>query len=118
MQTNPIRGEADAVLDMQITTVYSAIKGHVDWNNLVPTLLAAAGILETMTELKGAQKLDILQKALKHALKESDMSSVEKEQVLHTIDTVVPIAVQAAILASKSPVVNAIAHSVCFCWMK
>lgn len=119
MQTNPIRAEELAVLDAQIDAVYSAIKGGIRWDNLVPTLLTGARILETMPGLKGSQKLDILQKTLKHALKESDCPTLEKEQILHTIDTVVPIVMQAAILASKVPIVNqalAKAQSVCCAW--
>lgn len=119
MQTNPIRSEELATLDARIDTVYGAIKGGISWDNLVPTLLTAARVLEAYPELKGAQKLDILQKTLKHALKDSGLPAVEKERILHTIETVVPIVMQAAILASKSPILNAAmakAQTVCCAW--
>jgi hypothetical protein len=116
MQTNPMTEEA--AIDMRITVVYSAIKGDINWDNIVPTLLVAAEMLEMMTELSGPQKLDLLQKTLKHALKESKLSAVEKEQALHTIETVVPIVIQGAIMASKYPIGRAVAQAVRCCWMK
>lgn len=94
--------------DSRMDAILRVVDGKVDWDNLVPTLLEAAGELESMPGLKGSEKLDLLQKALKHVLKASDKSAVEKESILHTIDTVVPIVMQAAILASKSPIVGAV----------
>lgn len=120
MQTNPIRGEELATLDAQIDTVYAAIKGHLDWNNLVPTLMTAARVLETLPGLNGPQRLHVLQKTLKYALKESSIPAEEKETILYTIETVVPIVMQAAILASKNPIVKAVVQEVCVtcCWTK
>jgi hypothetical protein len=118
MQTNPLHMEQDARVD----AIYRVIKGNINWDNLVPTLLEAAREVETFPSLKGSEKLDILQKALKHALKESDKSNEEKEKILYYIETVVPIAVQAAVMASKSPLVNAAVaqvEAVCIgCWTK
>jgi hypothetical protein len=118
MQTNPLHMEQDARID----AIYRVIKGNINWDNLVPTLLEAAKELEKFPELKGSEKLDILQKALKHALKESDKSNEEKEKILYYIDTVVPVAVQAAVSASKNPLVNAAVaqvEAVCIgCWTK
>ena len=98
------------------------LKGKVNWDNLVPSVLEAAKELEAMPGLKGAEKLDLLQKALKHVLKTSDKTAVEKEQILHTIDTVVPIVMQAATMASKNPIVGAAmaqVEAVCVgCWTK
>jgi hypothetical protein len=118
MQTNPLHFEQDARVD----AIYRVIKGNLNWDNLVPTLLEAAKELETMPGLKGSEKLDLLQKALKHALKESDKSNEEKEKILYYIDVVVPVAVQAAVSASKNPLVNAAVDqvaAVCIgCWTK
>jgi D-mannonate dehydratase len=118
MQTNPLHMEQDARID----AVYRVIKGNLNWDNLVPTLLEGAKELENFPSLKGSEKLDILQKALKHALKESDKSNEEKEKILYYIDTVVPVAVQAAVSASKNPLVNAAVaqvEAVCIgCWTK
>jgi len=119
MQTNPMLvAEEDARID----GLYRVIQGKINWDNLVPTLLEAGKELEAMPGLKGSEKLDLLQKTLKHALKVSDKTDVEKEQILHYIDTVVPIAMQAATMASKNPLVNAVAdqvQAVCIgCWTK
>jgi hypothetical protein len=116
--TNPMFAEEDARID----AVARVLKGKVNWDNLVPSVLEAAKELEAMPGLKGAEKLDLLQKALKHVLKTSDKTAVEKEQILHTIDTVVPIVMQAATMASKNPIVGAAVaqvEAVCVgCWTK
>ena len=101
MQTNPLHGDE---LDAQVDALYRAIKGRIDWDNLIPTCLEVGRELEGMTHLRGKDRLDLLQRTLRFALKDSDTSATEKEQILHTIDTVVPIAMQAAILASKAPI--------------
>lgn len=113
MQTNPLH-ESDAQLDAQVDALYRTIKGRIDWDNLIPTCLEVGRELEGMTHLRGKERLDLLQKTLRFALKDSDKSAEEKEQILHTIDTVVPIAMQAAILASKVP----IRFQVPACWKK
>ena len=115
--TNPMFTE-----DARVDAVFRVIHGKINWDNLVPTLLEAAAELESMPGLKGSEKLDLLQKALKHALKLSDKSAVEKESILHTIDTVVPIVMQAAVMSSKTPIVGAAVAQVeaaCVgCWTK
>ncbi len=117
MQTNPML----AVEDARVDALYRVIKGNINWDNMVPTLIEAGKELEAMPDLKGAEKLDLLQKTLKHALSQTDKSAVEKEQILHYIDTVVPIAMQAVVMASKSPIVGAAiakVEAVCLrrCW--
>jgi hypothetical protein len=114
MQTNPLRSEEDPRID----ALLRVIKGTIDWNNLVPTLLEAAKELEAMPGLKGSEKLDLLQKALKSALRSSSLSAEEKEKSLYWIDTVVPVAVQALILASKSPVLAQVKAVCVGCWTK
>ena len=119
MQTNPLHFEEDARID----AIYRVIKGNINWNNLVPTLMEAAAEVEAMPGLKGKEKLELLQKALKHALKESNNSAEEKEKILYYIDVVVPVAVQALVMASKNPLVKAMANqveAVCMgcCWTK
>ena len=121
MQTNPIHAttlEEDARVD----ALYRVLKGRINWDNLVPTLMEAGKELETIPGLKGSEKLDLLQKTLKHALKQTEKTAIEKEQILHYIETVVPIAMQAAMMASKSPLVGAVVdqvQAVCIgCWAK
>lgn len=120
MQTNPLRN--DFAEDARVDAVFRVIRGRLNWDNLVPTLLEAAGELEAMPGLNGGEKLELLQKTLKHAVKVSEKSTLEKEQLLHIIETVVPIVMQAAIMASKNPIVAAVARqveAVCIgCWTK
>ena len=114
MQTNPLHMDQDARVD----AIYRVIKVNINWDNLVPTLLEGARELEAMPGLKGSEKLDLLQKALKHALKETDKSNEEKEKILYYIDVVVPVAVQAMVTASKNPMVDQV-QAVCIgCWTK
>jgi signal transduction histidine kinase len=103
MQTNPLHEES-AAMDARIDGIYRVLKGKLNLDNLIPSCLEVAKEIEGIVDIKGKEKLDLLQKVLKQALKESEKSAEEKEQILHTIDTVVPMIVQAAILASKNPV--------------
>jgi hypothetical protein len=105
----------DAVLDAQVDSLYRVIRGRVNWENLIPTCMDLARELEQMTHLKGKQRLELLQSTLRFALKDSDRPAEEKERILFVIETVVPIAMQAAILASKAPIV---AQTASCCWKK
>ena len=117
MQTNPMVED-----DARVDAIYRVLKGRINWDNLVPILIEAGKELEALPGLKGSEKLDLLQKALKHALKHSDKTDIEKEQILQYVDTIVPIVMQAAIMASKSPIVAAAVNQVkevCIgCWTK
>lgn len=108
------------MLDAQVDGLYRLIKGRVDWMNLIPTCIEVARELEAMTHLRGKERLDLLLKTLKHALHESDVAEDEKKTILMFIETVVPVAMQAAILASKAPIVHRVASSCwgCFCAKK
>ena len=109
---------ADAELDACVDGIYRVVKGRVQWDNLIPTAIEVAREVEQLRHLRGKEKLDVLLKTLKFALKESDKTPEEKERILQTIDTVVPLVIQAAILASKIPV-KAMAQACCStCWKK
>ena len=114
MQTNPLH-ESDAQMDAQVDALYRTVKGRIDWDNLIPTCIELARELEGLTHLRGKERLELLQKTLRFALKDSDRSAEEKEQILHTIDTVVPMAMQAATIASKVPIA---AQALSCCWKK
>ena len=111
--TNPLHE-----IDPRVDAVYTVIKGRINWNNLVPTCIEAASEIEKFTGMKGTEKLSVLQQALRIALKESNMDVLRKEEVIHTIDTVVPIVVQAAIMASKSPIVAQVEAACITCWKR
>lgn len=104
MQSNPLH-EKEAVLDAQVDGIYRALKGRISVDNLIPSCIEVAKEIENLGKIPGKEKLDLLQKVLRQALKDSDKSVEEREQILHVIDTIVPLVVQAAILASKSPIV-------------
>ena len=109
----------EAVADAQIDGLYRVIKGRVKWDNIVPTCIEVARELENMTHLRGSERLALLQKTLKYALKESDHSVEEKEGYLYVIEKIVPVMMQAAILASKSPIVAQVASTCCgISWKK
>lgn len=107
-----------SLLDARIDTIYRLLRGRIDWANLAPSLVEAAYALEQISDIRGSERLDILQRALKHALKEADMPAEEKERLLFVIDTIVPLMVQSAILASKTPIVSKALQAGCFCWKK
>jgi hypothetical protein len=117
MQTNPLH-EQDAAMDARVDAIYRALKGKVNLDNLIPSCLEIAQEVEGVIELKGKEKLELLQKVLRQALKESDKSAEEKQQILFTIDTVVPMIVQAAILASKNPIAAQVQAACVGCWTK
>jgi hypothetical protein len=102
------------LVDVRVDGLYRLIKGRVNWDNLIPTVLEVARELQQFPGLKGPEKLDVLLKTLKFALKDSSIPDVEKERILHTIDTVVPLIVAAAKVASKFPI-QRISSKKC-CW--
>ena len=109
---------AESELDARVDGLYRTIKGRINWDNLIPTAIEVARELEQLSHLTGKEKLEVLLKTLKFALKDSDKSPEEKERILHTIDTVVPLVIQAAILASKLPIA-AVTQACCStCWKK
>jgi hypothetical protein len=108
----------DAVADAQIDGLYRLIKGRVKWDNVVPTCIEVARELENMTHLRGTERLELLQKTLKLALKESTMPIEEKEGYLYVIEKIVPVVMQAAIMASKSPIVSQVTSCCGICWKK
>ena len=91
-------------LDVRIDSLYRVVKGRIQWDNLMPTCFELARELEQITELTGLERLNLLQKTLKFAIKDSALDQEKQEDVIHTIDTVVPIIMKAAIMASKFPI--------------
>lgn len=102
MQTNPLRSFEDPRVD----AIYRAVKGRIDLTSIVPACIEIASEIEQIHGLKGAQKLALLQDVLRLSISESKLGQTEKEIILRTVDTVVPVVVQAAILASKSPILK------------
>lgn len=117
MQANPLH-ETQAAMDARVDGIYRVLKGRIDMENLIPTCIEVAQEIEKLGHVKGSEKLDILQKVLRQALRESGRPVEEQAEILRTIDTLVPIIVQAAILASKHPIAAQV-HAACVgCWAK
>lgn len=115
MQSNPLRSAEDP----RVNAIYSLIKGKISLLTIVPTCLEVAQEVEQMSGLKGPQKLELLQDVLRLAVAESKYTPVVKEELLHSIDTLVPVVVQAAILASKSPILKKVQETCVGCfWTK
>jgi hypothetical protein len=117
MQQNPLH-EKEAALDARVDGLYKVLKGRIQLDSIVPTCIEIASEIEGLGGMKGGEKLDLLQKVLRQAIKDSQKSKEEKEHILMIVDTVVPIAVQAAVLASKSPIGAAVQTACVGCWTK
>lgn len=103
--------------EFRTQSVFAVVKNTIDWSNPVPACLRMAQVIENITTLKGPQKLKVLQDALKFGLSESSIDAEKKKTVLEFIDTTLPTIMQAAILASKQPIV-AQALTSCFTCLK
>jgi len=110
MQSNPLHHTKD--------TVYKTLKGKLDLDNLVSTSIQVAKEVEQIANLKGKEKLELLQSILRICIHDSNKSPEEKEALYFTVDRVVPVIVEAAILASKSPIIKQVQVVCCGCWTK
>ncbi len=114
MQPNPLRSRED----VRVLEVYRAVRDSIDLDAIIPSCLAIAKEVEGLKGLKGPEKLQTLQRVLHHAVRCSLKSPEEKEAIVRMIDTVVPFAIQAAILATKSPIVAQVQSTCIGCWTK
>ncbi len=130
MQTNPLfeckcaegeykcpSFEKDTAMDARVDGIYRVLKGKINLDSIVPTCIEVAQEIENMGNIPGKEKLELLQKVIRQAVKDSDKSVEEREQILHTIETVVPMVVQAAIIASKHPVAAQVQEALVTCCM-
>jgi hypothetical protein len=103
--------------EFRIQQLFALVKNKIDWSNPIPACLIIAGELEKVTTLKGPQKLKMLQDVLKFGLLETSIDHETKKTVLGFIENTLPQVMQAAVLASKHPIVNQ-ALSACFTCLK
>lgn len=101
-----------------IDAIYELVKGRIDVNSLIPTSIEVAREIEQLSNLKGSQKLELLQQILTRVVHESDKTPEEKSEILVFVNTVIPFVVQAAILASKSPIAAQVQATCVTCWKK
>lgn len=92
--------------ELYVNRLLTLFKNNIDWDHIVPTCLAIAQELENADKLTGKQKLKALQDVLRLALLDAPLTTEKKEEILYKIDTMVPVAMEAAKLASKNPIVN------------
>lgn len=131
MQTNPLHVckcadgtctcssfEKDTALDARVDGIYRVMKGRIQLDNLVSTCIEVAKEIENIDGMQGKEKLDLLQKVLYQAIKDSSKTAEEKEQLIHVVETVVPIIVKTAVLASKSPIMSQVQVACVGCWTK
>ena len=104
-------------MDARVDGIYRVLKGRISVDNLIPSCIEVAKEIENLGNIPGKEKLDLLQKVLRQAVKDSDKSVEEKDKILQTVETVVPMVVQAAILASKSPVAAQVQEVLVTCCM-
>lgn len=130
MQTNPLHEckcaegeckcpsfEKDTAMDARVDGIYRVLKGKINLDSIVPTCIEVAQEIESMGNIPGKEKLELLQKVIRQAVKDSDKTPEEKQQILSTIETVVPMVVQAAIIASKHPVAAQVQEALVTCCM-
>ena len=130
MQTNPLHQckcaegeckcpsfEKDTAMDARVDGIYRVLKGKINLDSIVPTCIEVAKEIESLGNIPGKEKLDLLQKVIRQAVKDSDKTPEEKQQILSTIETVVPMVVQAAIIASKHPVAAQVQEALVTCCM-
>lgn len=105
-------------MDPRADALYRALQGRIDFSNLVPTCLEIAQEIEQIQGMKGSEKLSLLQSVLRAAVRDSKISMTEKEERLHTIDTVVPFVAQAVVFASKNPLAKRIQAGCLACFSR
>jgi hypothetical protein len=110
MQPNPLHEQAEAILKV--------FEGKIDLDNLIPTCIFMAQKIEMIAGLAGKEKLEMLQRVLRITVGKSDKSADEKSELVNMIDTVIPMVVQAAVLASKSPILGQVQATCVGCWTK
>jgi len=104
-------------MDARVDGIYRVLKGKINLDSIVPTCIEVAQEIENMGNIPGKEKLELLQKVIRQAVKDSDKTPEEKQQILSTVDTVVPMVVQAAIIASKHPVAAQVQEALVTCCM-
>lgn len=89
---------------MNVEELYKVIRDTIDFDNIVPTVLTLCQRVEQIPDLTGNEKLKLVTLTLRYALGVAPIGIEQKRNIMKRIDTVVPLVVQAAILASKHPI--------------
>ena len=107
-------------MDPRIGELITRLKDGLDLEDIVPTVLILSQLVEQYPNMKGPEKLALLQATLVRIIEESDLAGVKKKSLLTFAFQTLPVVMQAAILASKNPIgVKVQAAAVgCFTWLK
>lgn len=105
-------------MDPHAEKLYKLVSGRIDFANIVQTCMDVAREIEQIQGMSGPEKLSLLQEVLRMAVRDRKVSMTEKEESLYVIDTVVPLVVRAAIVASKHPIMKQIQSACVGCWTK
>lgn len=96
-------------------SLYALVSKDLNWDNLIPTCLALGQAIENIGNMKGSEKLALLQDTLRYALKQSSLSEEKKTEIASVIDGVVPVIMTAAVSASRNPIVKNAVEQVSQC---
>jgi hypothetical protein len=103
-------------VDIYVRRLYVIIKDRVNLQDLLPTAIELVREIEKIKEIDGKEKLELLLDTLRYAVMASTVGSDEKNAALFVIKNVIPIAVRAMIIGSKSPLVAQIEAGVVGCF--
>lgn len=89
-------------VDARIEEILTALDlQKVDWSNPLKDALKIGQHIETLKELKGTDKLVLLQSTLRVLLSRSGISQEEQTVARRFVDDVLPLVISAAVLVSK-----------------
>lgn len=90
------------IVDAQVQEIIDALDlRSVDWSNPIPTALKIGQHVETLKELKGADKLKLVQSVLRVLISKSETSAEVQTVARRFVDDVLPPVLSAAVLVSK-----------------
>lgn len=91
-----------------MTTVDELLKlfdpSKVDWSSPLPYALKLSAHLSTLKDLKGPEKMKLLQEVLTKAISTAEISEEARTAALRFVADILPMAVQAALAVSKGEV--------------
>ena len=98
----PPASPESVVVDTQVQEIMDALDlKTVDWSNPIPTALKIGQHVETLKELKGADKLKLVQSVLRVLISKSETSEEVQTVARRFVDDVLPPVMSAAVLVSK-----------------
>lgn len=103
-------------VDIYVRRLHAIIKDRVNFQDLLPTAIELVHEIEKIEDIRGKEKMDLLEDTLRYAVMASGVGTDEKNAALFVIKNVIPIAVRAMIIGSKHPLVSKIKDEVVGCF--